>query len=215
MRRYSGIHAPLIGRRCRAASARGLGLVLLVGHRLQPGHVLAALMFLHGDVLHAVLGRGAVPVLLARRNPNGVASAHRTDRTTPGLHVADARGDVQSLSERMGMPGGARARLEAHPGRAQERGIGRLDDRILPHRSGEARRAHAARWPRSASNNVHGYSLPVLYSYQTVFFAVVLSSTIAAHAKSPASPPGFDFNEVLGLGFRPTADCQPPACHAR
>src|SRR5664280_2895150 len=180
-----------------AASARGLGLVLLVGHRLQPRHMLAALMFLHGDVLHAVLGRGAVPVLLARRNPDRVAGTHRTDRTAPGLHVADAGGDMQSLSQRMGMPGGARARLEAHPGRAQERGIGRLDDRILPHRPGETRRGHAARRPRSASNNVHGYSLPVLYSYQIVYFAVALSSTIAAHAKSPASPPGFRFGEVF------------------
>src|ERR1022692_5114439 len=107
MRRYSGIHAPLIGRRCRAASARGLGLVLRVGHRLQPRHMLAALMFLHGDVLHAVLGRGAVPVLLARRNPDRVAGADRTDRTAPSLYMADAGGDVQSLSERMVMPGGA------------------------------------------------------------------------------------------------------------
>src|SRR5450759_1882634 len=202
MCRYSGVHARLIGRRYRAASARGLGLVLRVGHRLQPRHMLAALMFLHGDVLHAVLRRGAVAVLLARRKPDRIAGADLTDRTAPGLHMADAGGDVQSLSKRMGMPGGARARLEAHPGRAQERWIGRLDDRILPHRSGEARRAHAARRPRSASNNVHGYSLPVLYSYQIVFFAVALSSTIDAHAKSPASPPGFRLGEVLKGALR-------------
>src|SRR5664279_3700943 len=154
--------------------------------------MLAALMFLHGDVLHAVLGRGAVPMLLARRNPDRVAGAHRADRTTPGLHVADAGSDVQSLSKRMVMPGGARARLEAHPGRAQQRWIGRLDDRILPHRSGETRRAHAARRPRSASNDVHGYPLPVLRSFMIVIFY-----TTGAHAKSPASPPGFQFSEVL------------------
>jgi hypothetical protein len=42
--------------------------------------------------------------------------------------MADAGRDVQRLSERMRMPEGALARLEAHPARAQQRGVGRLDD---------------------------------------------------------------------------------------
>src|ERR1700688_3077444 len=91
----------------------GLRLVLLVGHRFQPSNVVAALGLLHGDVFHPMLGCGPVPMFLVRRNPNRVAGADLPDRTAPGLHMADAGCDVQSLPEWMGMPGGASTRLEA------------------------------------------------------------------------------------------------------
>src|ERR1019366_4585066 len=176
-RRSRTLDRPLLRR--VIASAGRLGFVLLVAHRFEPFHVLAVLGFLHGEVLHAVLGRGAVPVLLVRRNPDRVAGPDLADRTAPGLHMADAGDDVQSLPERMGMPERARARLEAHPAGAQQRGIGRLDDRILPHRSGEGRCRASTRGPRSASDDVHNDLLPKLHSDRMVYFEADLSTTAA------------------------------------
>src|SRR5579875_3571667 len=103
---------------------------------------------------------GAVPMLLARRDPHRVAGADLADRPAPGLDPADARRDVQRLAERMRVPGRARARLEADPGRAQPRRVGRLDDGILPDGPGETRRAHLARGARSACEYVHRRSPP-------------------------------------------------------
>ena len=59
--------------RLMAKSAGAFTGVLRVGDRLQPGHVLAALGFLHGNMFHAVFGRRPVPVLFAWRNPHSVA----------------------------------------------------------------------------------------------------------------------------------------------
>src|ERR1700746_3456578 len=88
--------------------------ILRVGDVLEPRHGLAVEHFLHGDVHHAGVGAGAVPVLLAGRNPHGVAGADFAHRAALGLHPPDAEDDVQGLAERMGVPGSARARLEAH-----------------------------------------------------------------------------------------------------
>src|ERR1043166_5612386 len=87
--------------------------ILCVGDVLEPGDGLAVERFLHGNVHHAGVGAGAVPVLLARRNPHGVAGADFAHRPALGLHPARAEDDVERLPERMGVPRGARARLEA------------------------------------------------------------------------------------------------------
>jgi hypothetical protein len=58
-------------------------------------------------------------------------------------------GAKNTVTKRMGVPGGARARFEAHPGRAQERRRRRLDDRILPDRAGEIIRRRLARRRRA------------------------------------------------------------------
>src|SRR5438309_7966636 len=92
-----------------------LGAILRVGHRFQPDDGLTVFGFLHGDVLHAVLGRSAVPVLFIRRNPDRVAGADLTHRPAPSLHPSDTGGDMECLPERMGMPRRACARLEPHP----------------------------------------------------------------------------------------------------
>ncbi len=57
---------------------------------------------------------------------------------------------MQRLPERMRVPGGARARLEAHPGRAQRAGSGAWmigSCQTVPVKLG----AHLARGPRSAA----------------------------------------------------------------
>src|SRR5215470_7794575 len=97
-----------------AATSADRGGILRVGHVLEPGDRLAVEHLLHGDVHHAGVGAGAVPVLLARRNPYRVAGADFAHRPALGLHPSDAEDDVQGLAERMRVPGGARARLEEH-----------------------------------------------------------------------------------------------------
>src|SRR5262249_30268938 len=98
---------------CMARPSADRSGILRVGDVLEPGDGLAVERFLHRDVHHASVGAGAVPVLLARRNPHGVAGADFAHRAAFRLHPTGPEDDMQRLSERMGVPGGARARLEA------------------------------------------------------------------------------------------------------
>src|SRR5262249_61439459 len=88
--------------------------ILLIADVLEPLHVLAVERLLQRDMDHPGARPGAVPMLLARWNPDRVAGADFVDRSAPGLHAPRSGDDVQRLAERMGVPGGARARLEAH-----------------------------------------------------------------------------------------------------
>src|SRR6516162_8765281 len=97
-----------------AATLADRGGILRVGDVLEPGHSLAVEHFLHGDVHHAGVGAGAVPVLLVRRDPHGVAGANFAYRAALGLYPPDAEDDVQGLAKRMRVPSGTRARLEQH-----------------------------------------------------------------------------------------------------
>src|SRR4029077_3815446 len=136
-------------------------LVLLVGHRLQPFDRLAVERFLHGDMHHHRSRPGAVPVLFARRNPDHVAGADFAHLAAPALHPAAAGHDTQSLPERMGVPMGAGAGLEAHQAGADARRRRRMDDGVLPHDTGERVRRPAARWPGATGMNVHGRCPPM------------------------------------------------------
>src|SRR5919202_4198176 len=101
-------------------SPRGLGppaprllstrRVLLVGHVLQPGHDLSVgVGFLDGDVGHEAVGGRAVPVLLAGFDVDDVAGADLLDAAVPDGDEADAVADVEGLSLRVVVPGGAGA----------------------------------------------------------------------------------------------------------
>lgn len=74
-----------------------------------------------------------MPVLLAGREPDHVAGPDFLDWTSPMLCPPAARGDDESLTERMRVPCSARARLEGYPATAHECRIGRLKERINPH----------------------------------------------------------------------------------
>ena len=69
------------GRGYSARCVRGVcsALVLLVGHLLQPLHDLAVERFLNRDMRHRGRRGGAVPMLLARREPDHVAGMNLLD----------------------------------------------------------------------------------------------------------------------------------------
>src|SRR5262245_4785499 len=106
-----------------AAAAASLA-VLLIADLFQPVHGPALDRFLDGDMRHRRRRRCAVPVLLAGRKPDHVARPDLLDRAALALRPAAAERDDQGLAERMGMPGGASARLERYAGAADACGIG-------------------------------------------------------------------------------------------
>jgi DNA topoisomerase I-like protein len=103
-----------------------LAPVLLVADLLHPIDGLAVEGFRDRDVRHRASRCGAVPVLLAGCKPDDVARPDLLDRPSLALHPAEAEGDEQGLTERMGVPGRASAGFEsdggsAHPGRRASR----------------------------------------------------------------------------------------------
>ena len=109
-------------RRCDSWSLRSL--VLGVGDRFEPANHDAVLRFGYGDMGHRAAARRAMPVLHARRRPDDVAWADRTDGLALGLHPATAGADDEKLPERMGVPVAVRARLECD-GRPAKPGVAR------------------------------------------------------------------------------------------
>ena len=93
--------------------------------------------FLDGDVRHGRGRRGAVPVLLARREPDHVARPDFLDRAAPALRPAAAGRHDQGLAQRVRVPCRAGAGLERDAGAAHARRSGRLEQRIDAHRAGE------------------------------------------------------------------------------
>ncbi len=63
------------------------------------------MLLLNGDVRQSRGRRGAMPVLLARREPHHVPRPDLLDRAAPALRQAGAEGDDQGLAQRMGVPG--------------------------------------------------------------------------------------------------------------
>src|SRR5208337_766664 len=119
------IIAPIGARERKALFARGsaprpsllpLG-VLLVRDLLHPSDSRVVLHFGNGDMGHRAVGRRAVPVLLARLEPDDVAGPDLLDRAALPLRAPETGGDKQRLPERVRMPRGARARLEGDSGR--------------------------------------------------------------------------------------------------
>src|SRR5205085_8042808 len=120
-----------------ARSTIRLSFVLLVADVLEPGHMIAVEVLLHGNMHHVGVRPRAVPVLFLRCNPDRIARANLAHRTAPQLDTPEAREDMQGLTERVGVPCGSRTRLKAHP-RGSDAGRCRcLDDRVLPYRSRE------------------------------------------------------------------------------
>src|ERR1700683_698631 len=108
-------------------------MVLFVADLFHPVDNLTVLLFLNGDVRHGRGGRGPMPVLLARREPDHVTRPDLLDGSAPTLGPAAASRDDESLTERMGMPRSPRTRLEGDAGALHKCRIGRLKKRIDPY----------------------------------------------------------------------------------
>src|SRR3954468_20482789 len=93
-----------------------LAPILLVADVFHPLDHLAVERLLDGDVRHGRGRRGAVPVLLARREPDHVARPDLLDWASPALRQAAASGHNQCLAERMGVPRRSGAGLERDAG---------------------------------------------------------------------------------------------------
>src|ERR1700733_1369092 len=95
-----------------AVSETGAQPVLLVADLLHPLDRLAVERLLDGDVGHGGGGGGAMPMLLAGCEDHDVAGTNLLDRAAFALRPAAPCSDDEDLTERVGMPGRARARLE-------------------------------------------------------------------------------------------------------
>src|ERR1700694_5368775 len=101
-----------------------------------------------------------MPVLLA--GLDHVAGPNLLDGPALPLHPAQARRDDQSLAERMGVPGGARAGFERDVRAAGPCWLGRIEQRVYAHAARKIfGRAPSGR-PGAGSLDIHGTSLMVI-----------------------------------------------------
>src|SRR4051794_4475854 len=107
--------------------------VLLLAHLFHPLDRTAVQCFLDGDMRHGGGGRGAVPVLLPRREPDDIARPDLLDGIAKALRPTQTRGDDQGLAKRVGVPGCTSARLERHARAPNARGVRGFKQRINPH----------------------------------------------------------------------------------
>src|SRR6266704_3823342 len=91
-------------------------LVLVVANLFHPVGAPAVELFDDGDVRHGRGGRGAVPMLLAGRNPDHVARPYFFQRTAPALYLPAAGRHDQGLAQWVGVPCRPGAGLEGDAG---------------------------------------------------------------------------------------------------
>src|SRR2546427_5543317 len=120
--------------------------ILFVADFLHPVDGLAVEPFLNGDVRHGGRWRGAVPMLLARRERDHVTRPNLLDRASPALGAAATCRHDQRLAQRVRVPCPPSARLERHARADDPCRIGGFEQRIDAYRAGEIlRRTFAGR----------------------------------------------------------------------
>jgi len=97
-------------------------------------------------------------MLLARREPDDIARPDLLDRPALALREAATGRHNQCLSERMRVPGRARAGFERDAGAADARRIGRLEQRVDADGTGEPFGRPLAGWLCAVSLDVHRFS---------------------------------------------------------
>src|SRR5918995_5891473 len=95
-----------------------------------------------------------MPMLLTRRKPDHITWLDFLDRAAPSLHPPAAGRDDQRLTEWMGVPCRARARLECDTGATSTCRIGCLEQRVNANGAGEV-----VRWPRAGRLSTVSFDL--------------------------------------------------------
>src|SRR5438093_3480363 len=90
----------------RSSFRASISEILVVADLFHPLDALAIELLLHRDVRQCRCRRGAVPVLLACREPHHIAWLDLRNRVTPPLHATEPRRHDQRLSEWVCMPRG-------------------------------------------------------------------------------------------------------------
>src|SRR5215218_4037903 len=130
--------------------------VLLVADVLEPLDRLAVERFLNRDVLHGGLWRRAVPVLFVGREPDDVAGADLLDGASFALREAEPEQHDERLTERVRVPGRARAGLEGHRRARRARGSRCREEWVDADRAGEPVSGPLIRGLRARARDVHG-----------------------------------------------------------
>src|SRR5205085_9098502 len=112
-------------------------------------------LFLSGDWRHGCAWRAAVPVLLARREPDHVTRPNWLDRAAPALCQAAARRHDQGLAQRVGVPRGPSAGLERDTGAERACRSVCLEQGVNAHRAGKILGRSFAGGLGAASFDVH------------------------------------------------------------
>src|SRR5712691_5253395 len=110
------------------------GQVLFVGDFFYPVDDLAVDLFRKGDVRHGRGRRGAVPMLLTRRDPHDITLPDLLDRPAPLLDPTGAGRHDQDLTARMGVPCSAGAGVERNQTPRPLQRIVRLEQGVAAHR---------------------------------------------------------------------------------
>src|SRR3954447_13535482 len=135
--------------------------VLLVRDVLAPADRAAGLVvLLHRDVRHEAVGRGAVPVVLARLEEDPVAGPDDLDWASLALAEADALGDEDRLSVGMCVPRGPRTGCEVHERRGEGRAPSWRGDGVDVDVAGEPV-GRAFLGLDAAARDLHGFSYSV------------------------------------------------------
>src|SRR5207247_6664455 len=113
------------------------GRVLLVADLFHPVNRFAVELFLNGDVRHGRGARGAVPMLLTRRQPDHITRPNLLDRAAPALCQAAASRYDQGLAQRVGVPRCPSAGLERDTGAERACRSDGLEQGVNAHRAGK------------------------------------------------------------------------------
>src|SRR5437868_2732592 len=111
--------------------------VLFIADVFHPVGHLAILSLLNGNVSHGGGASSAMPVFLARREPDHITGVDLLDWSAFALSPATPGGHNQSLAKWMRVPRGARARLKRYARALNQRRIGCLKQWVDPYYAGK------------------------------------------------------------------------------
>src|SRR5712692_6084426 len=150
-----------------------LCVVLLCRHLLEP---VGFHVHVDRQVRAACTGRGAVPVLLARRDHDGVASLHFMRRFTPLLHPHAAFDDEEPLRPRMRMPVRPSTLVELHAIDVDRRPLLARREQLGLRWANERLGVGGTQGSGRAAKNVHGRTIIRAWEKSPLFWLACLRS---------------------------------------